>query len=102
MYTLAYDEDALALVAVHGPGGRDDEDFPCVVVALGRLAAAAAERGRPGRFLIFAQDGAVPPTSTERRALAQHVDQTTSHVRFALVTRSGVHRAIMTGLTPGS
>jgi hypothetical protein len=96
MYTLAYDDDALALVAVHGPGGRDDEDFPCLVAALARLADDAVRRKSAGRFLVFTQDGAVPPTGAERRQIAFHVDHAPHEVYFALVTRSGVHRTIMT------
>ncbi len=93
MYTLAYDEDALALVAVHGPGGRDDEDLTLLVTALARMAEEAARRKAAARLVIFVKDGAVPPTAAERAAIKRHVDNVT--VRFALVTRSGVARAMM-------
>jgi hypothetical protein len=92
MYTLAYDDDALALVAIHGPGGRDDEDFPNLVGSLARLCLRSSQSGSIGRVLISALEGALPPSAAERRELVRLMEQ--GVVRLALVSRSGVHRTL--------
>ena len=96
MYFLSYDEPALALVGLHTPG-RDADDFDRHLEALQRLHDDVRLAGGVGRFVVVAQEGARPPGPDERRRMAEIVENG-SDVRFVLVTRSPLQRAIVTAV----
>jgi hypothetical protein len=97
MYTMGYDETAVALVAIRGPGGDDNEEFLELMSALERLADDANARGVVGRYLLLIKAGTTPPSAWERMGHATIIGQK-ADLRLALVTRSPAFRSVLTAL----
>jgi len=97
MYTVGYDETAVALVAIRAPGGDNAEEFPELMSALERLADDTNARGVIGRLLLIIKEGTVPPSAWERMSAATLVGHK-ADIRVAQVTRSPAFRSVMTAL----
>jgi hypothetical protein len=97
MYTVGYDETAVALVAIRSPGGDDEQDFHDQLAAVERLATDAKARGVVGRYLLLIKAGTTPPSAWQRLSSAQIIGQK-ADLRMALVTRSPAFRSVLTAL----
>jgi hypothetical protein len=65
MFIVSY-EPALALVALHGPGGSAEESMNRMLAALRRLHEDALRHRGCGRFVVIAREGATPPSPAVR------------------------------------
>jgi hypothetical protein len=95
MFTFACEENALAMVNVHWPGPWNDESFR---KALAACRALAERTDGQVRLIMCIKDGAPTPNASQRKAIAA-ITQASRNICCALVTRSHLHRAVMTAVT---